>query len=285
MATVRCTWTAVLGVDGYNVYLKSNGSFIKQNSVLITDTVYDIENLEDGNYEAYATSVLNSVESDASNVKGFEIGASSAIVEDDFSQYADTAAMKVNWDSVWNAVDYELHGGATEIGNKALDQTAMGTNARRFIRYNSQGETTGDVEVLALISASTALSFQYYIVLHGSGSAGDENGYFAVRATSGSQGFRVQKCVNGSFTNLATVAKTWTASVDTYNWIRFRREGTSLKAKVWDFGSSEPSSWNIDVTDTSLSSGHVGLTTVVGSGIKRLDYFAVSNGETIPVPS
>ena len=78
MATARCTWTEVSGVDGYNVYLKSNGSFVKQNSELITETVYDIENLEDGNYEAYATSVLNSVESDASNVKGFEIGTATS---------------------------------------------------------------------------------------------------------------------------------------------------------------------------------------------------------------
>ena len=72
--TAQCSWNAVSEVDGYNVYLKSNGEFVKQNSELITETVYDIENLEDGNYEAYATSVLNSVESDASNVKGFEIG-------------------------------------------------------------------------------------------------------------------------------------------------------------------------------------------------------------------
>ena len=27
MATARCTWTAVSGVDGYNVYLKSNGYY------------------------------------------------------------------------------------------------------------------------------------------------------------------------------------------------------------------------------------------------------------------
>jgi len=74
MATARCTWTAVSGVDGYNVYLKSNGEFVKQNSELITETVYDIENLEDGNYEAYATSVLNSVESEASNTRAFNVG-------------------------------------------------------------------------------------------------------------------------------------------------------------------------------------------------------------------
>jgi len=68
-----CSWTAVSGVDGYNVYLKSNGEFVKDNSELITGTTYDIESLADGNYEAYATSVLNSVESGASNVKGFEV--------------------------------------------------------------------------------------------------------------------------------------------------------------------------------------------------------------------
>ena len=74
MATARCTWDAVSGVDGYNVYLKSNGEFVKQNSELIEGTVYDIENLEDGNYEAYAASVRNGFESEPSNVIPFTIG-------------------------------------------------------------------------------------------------------------------------------------------------------------------------------------------------------------------
>ena len=73
MATARCTWTAVSGVDGYNVYLKSNGTFVKQNSELITETVYDIENLEAGNYEAYATALIGALESDPSNVDGFVV--------------------------------------------------------------------------------------------------------------------------------------------------------------------------------------------------------------------
>ena len=72
-SVATCTWTAVSGVDGYNVYLKSNGAFVKQNSELITETTYDIEGLEGGNYEAYATSVKDSLESGPSNVKLFEI--------------------------------------------------------------------------------------------------------------------------------------------------------------------------------------------------------------------
>jgi hypothetical protein len=73
MATARCTWDEVSGVDGYNVYLKSSGEFVKQNSELITEETYDIEDLAFGEYEAYATSVIGNNESEPSNVKGFEI--------------------------------------------------------------------------------------------------------------------------------------------------------------------------------------------------------------------
>ena len=98
MATARCTWTEVSGVDGYNVYLKSNGTFVKQNSELITETVYDIENLEDGDYEAYATSVLNSVESDASNVKGFEVDTSVSV------EFVDASLLDIQGSSTTSTV-------------------------------------------------------------------------------------------------------------------------------------------------------------------------------------
>ena len=98
MSTARCTWTAVSGVDGYNVYLKSNGEFVKQNNELITDTVYDIENLEDGNYEAYATSVLNNVESDASNTKVFEVDTSTPVT------YVDASLLDIQASSTTSTV-------------------------------------------------------------------------------------------------------------------------------------------------------------------------------------
>jgi len=68
-----CSWTAVSGVDGYNVYLKSNGEFVKDNSELITGTTYDIESLADGDYEAYVVSVFNDVESAPSNTEAFNV--------------------------------------------------------------------------------------------------------------------------------------------------------------------------------------------------------------------
>ena len=68
-----CSWTAVSGVDGYNVYMKSNGTFVKNNAELITGTTYDIESLADGDYEAYVVSVFNDVESAPSNTEAFNV--------------------------------------------------------------------------------------------------------------------------------------------------------------------------------------------------------------------
>ena len=71
--TAQCSWSAVPEVDGYNVYLKSNGEFVKNNSELITGTTYDIESLADGDYEAYVVSVFNDVESAPSNTEAFNV--------------------------------------------------------------------------------------------------------------------------------------------------------------------------------------------------------------------
>ena len=133
MATARCTWTAVSGVDGYNVYLKSNGTFVKQNSELIEGTVYDIENLEDGNYEAYATSVLNDVESEPSNTKGF-------VVYDfytDFSEYTSDEAPN-DWTRRWSTSGdgWIVRNQAGATGGKVLEFQNSSTGARRALSWD-----------------------------------------------------------------------------------------------------------------------------------------------------
>ncbi len=41
--------------------------------------------------------------------------------------------------------------------------------------------------------------------------------------------------------------------------LRFRIVGTTLYAKAWQTGSSEPANWMVTATDSSLSSGYCGL--------------------------
>ena len=67
----------------------------------------------------------------------------------------------------------------------------------------------------------------------------------------------VQKKVNGATTILGSAS--FTATAGTSYTLRFRVVGTTLYARVWQTGTTEPANWMIMVTDTSLSSGFCGL--------------------------
>ena len=283
MATARCTWTAVSGVDGYNVYLKSNGTFVKQNSELITDTVYDIENLEEGNYEAYATSVLNSVESDASNVKGFEVGVAFEVT--DFSEYADTAAFLQEWQHVSSErtdayiSDSDI---TPEFGTKTLSMPAGsgGGSDQEILIWSEKGQYA-DGEILALIRTGAADSANTInIAFRASDTA---KTFYRVGLLHSNNSIVLSRVQNGSNTAIATLSLSSTNN--TWYWVRVSFAGTSIKAKAWALGASEPD-WRIEETDSNLANGYVGLRVFsLSTSFNRFcDYFAVSNGETIPVP-
>ncbi len=75
----------------------------------------------------------------------------------------------------------------------------------------------------------------------------------------------VQKRVKGNFTTLKTFKFAATGG-KSYT-IRFDVVGSTLSAKVWLTGTTEPSSWMITVNDTSLTSGFCGMRIQVQSGI------------------
>lgn len=69
---------------------------------------------------------------------------------------------------------------------------------------------------------------------------------------------RIGKNVAGTFTALGTdLSFSYTAT--NFYWLRFNLVGSTLKLRVWQDGISEPSTWNVTVTDASLSSGGYGL--------------------------
>ena len=74
----------------------------------------------------------------------------------------------------------------------------------------------------------------------------------------------IQKRVNGATTILGSVP--FAAKAGTSYSLRFRAVGTTLYARVWQTGTSEPTSWMIAVTDTSFSSGFCGLRMLAQNG-------------------
>jgi streptogramin lyase len=81
----------------------------------------------------------------------------------------------------------------------------------------------------------------------------------------GSNNLVVQKKVNGSTTILGTAP--FSPKAGTSYTLRFRVSGSTLSAKVWQTGSTEPTSWMVTVTDSSLPSGFCGLRMLVQSGV------------------
>ena len=74
----------------------------------------------------------------------------------------------------------------------------------------------------------------------------------------------VQKKVSGATTILGSVP--FTATPGTSYMLRFRVVGTTLFARVWQTGTTEPATWMITVTDTALSSGFCGLRMLAQNG-------------------
>jgi len=74
----------------------------------------------------------------------------------------------------------------------------------------------------------------------------------------------VQKKVSGSTTVLGSAP--FAATAGTSYSLRFRVVGTTLYARVWQTGTSEPTSWQITVSDSTFASGYCGLRMLAQNG-------------------
>lgn len=78
----------------------------------------------------------------------------------------------------------------------------------------------------------------------------------------------IQRYVNGAATFVGSeVDTTLNHSPNTYVWLRATAQGNRLRMKLWPEGESEPSTWHVDATDSSISeAGQVGMRSLVASG-------------------
>lgn len=74
----------------------------------------------------------------------------------------------------------------------------------------------------------------------------------------------LQKKVNGSTTILQTAS--FAATAGTSYTLRFSVIGSTLSAKVWKTGTTEPANWMVTATDSTFSSGYCGLRILDQSG-------------------
>lgn len=88
--------------------------------------------------------------------------------------------------------------------------------------------------------------YQFY------GNVGSTNGY-------------LYKVVSGSGSVMASSSSGWINST-AKRWIKLQVSGTTIRVKVWADGGSEPGSWTISTTDSSISSAGVARMSATNGG-------------------
>ena len=160
------------------------------------------------------------------------------------------------------------------LWGNASDGQTWGADANKLTSFsiiNNTGqiaETTSAANMNAILGPSVNNAEALMSVSMSKIGANNNMGV-ALRWTSGTNFYKafingtkflIQKNVKGKVTVLATVA--FQAKANTSYTIRFNATGTTLSAKVWQTGTTEPANWMASVTDTSLASGFCGLRTL-----------------------
>jgi predicted phage tail protein len=237
----------------------------------------------------YGAARVDTVQTSSGDVTGLTLDSqlllTKAAAIDTFED-ATLASPPEGWASQWDANVTALvtaQASLPEGQGPLVDKTTATGDA--FFAWNS---SDSDGEVLALIRPDTdsgTTDNAIGVILRGTGNNVSKTGYRAAlnSASAGSRDrIEISKWVNGTFTFLANATFAW--ATGTNYWIRFRARGTSLRAKVWEEGDPEPSSWMVTATDSDVTGpGRVGAYIFHPSSSFYLGSFSVTplNGVVI----
>lgn len=207
--------------------------------------------------------------------------------ETDFSEYSNGDITAQNWTEQWNGGNesWTVENGSG-IGDKQLD-VVTGSNAYRLLTWDNVPTLEEDIEVLIKFRSITGVqNIQPLAIVRGSGSVSNKNGYYVYPGASGGA---IKKFVADSDILLDTWSSSY--SVDTWYWIRFRVTGNvnpRVQAKVWQDGTSEPSSWNVDYYDSTsqiIVGGYAGIGGYGTNHHYEVDYFGTGIVERVIITS
>jgi hypothetical protein len=134
--------------------------------------------------------------------------------------------------------------------------------------------SANDMDILARIRLSaqnpTGANYQARIVARAQTDA--RNGYTAVitHTSTGAVKWSLNRVVNAGGSGTLTLGSGTLLSsgaAGTKWWIRLDVQGTQIKARFWQDGTTEPTTWKANASDSQWTSGRPALGVYVGSGL------------------
>lgn len=139
---------------------------------------------------------------------------------------------------------------------KSLKVAHPGVNVSNFIYIDDRNIGGTDIVLQADIMA-TAIGSDSSTGKIGLVARYSNNGMYAAYMRPQTNIIRIVKITGGASETVlqASSAISPTLAANTWYTLKFSVVGTALKAKIWVKGTAEPSSWNIDITDSTYTVG------------------------------
>jgi peptidoglycan/xylan/chitin deacetylase (PgdA/CDA1 family) len=258
--------SAITGYDVYRGTASGGETLLAQvgNVSGFTDT-----SVANGTTYYYKVSAVNAVgESALSGELSATPGVSSVIASDQFER---TVASGFGTPDV---------GAAWSVSSTAQTKVANGEGViSGWTSGNKDIEawiptTASDMDVLARVrlSAQNPVGANYQARVVARAQTDARNGYTAVvtHTTAGAAKWSLNRVVNAGGSGTLTLGSGTLVSsgaAGTKWWIRLDVQGSQIKARFWKDGTTEPSTWNANLSDSQWASGRPALGVYTGSGL------------------
>ena len=241
---------------GYTVERSPNGTtgWVVLTSTLAAGTSsYRDSGLAASTAYSYRVKATNAAGSSAySNIATATTSAQSGTLFTEGYPGADGSAWdSARWTTVAQSGSLDVLSGA---GRMAF-QNVSGASAQAIATMAREADTD---TLMSFRYPSTGARGYFYVFSRASGNwvSGYPGTSYFLQLRNDDGTVQLWKSSAGTTTQLATVAGA--ASVTTAKqWVRFRVQGSSLSAKVWTDGTTEPSGWELTGTDSSITSSGV----------------------------
>jgi hypothetical protein len=178
------------------------------------------------------------------------------------------------WPAAWVEGSTASGGSSTIQGNRG--RLSCGTAAAVGAVRRIDGMTFADGEIVCSVQLGAAHGYAMIGYRSDAGTASVSTYYVRISATG--DGLKIGKSVASTPTVLGTSSMSLSAGV-LYQ-VRVRAVGTQHQARLWDASVTEPSTWDITVTDATYASGALNLQAANGpsgsGGYVDFDDYAVT---------
>ena len=187
------------------------------------------------------------------------------LMSTDFAEYA-PGAQPAGWTQMWDPTPHFVvadEAGAT--GGRVLQWSATGQSRNRWaLAYDGLGERTDQAVYTEFrvrsLGGGTSAYYMGSAAVRVGGTASDERGYalfFVTVPSSGAKAVVLSTWSAGAYVQLGSYTTDW--QMDAWYSVRLEAVGTTIRARVWPRGGTEPGTWHLSATDTRYASGRPGV--------------------------